>query len=147
MNIFHTLTRADKMVNKIGGKKHKRAKGDAAESVRELQFKEEGEEYGLVMKMLGGGNAQVKFPDGTSKIAHIRGAFRKRVWINNGDLVLVGIRSFQDGKVDIINKYTPDEHRMLKSYKEVSFDEKMDADVGNQSETVDVTFGLDIDSI
>ena len=134
------------MVNKIGGKKHKRAKGDGTESVRELQFKEEGEEYGLVTKMLGAGNVQVQTPDGSLIIAHIRGAFRKTVWINPGDLVLLGLRSFQEGKADVINKYTPDEHRMLKSYNEVSFDEKINT-ASTQQDEVDVDFALDIDAI
>ena len=133
------------MVNKTGGKKHKRGKG-VHDTVRELQFKEDSEEYGLVTKMLGCGNVQAKMPDGNLIIAHIRGAFRNRVRIEVGDLVLLCIRDFQKEKADIINKYTADEHRMLKSYGELSFDEPKDSNANKDSEVVDVEF-LDVDSI
>jgi len=34
---------------------------------------------------------------------------RKKVWINQGDIVLLSLRDFQDDKADVIVKYTPDE--------------------------------------
>jgi hypothetical protein len=40
---------------------------------------------------------------------------RKRVWINVGDIVLVGLRDFQDEKADVILKYMADEARNLKT--------------------------------
>jgi translation initiation factor 1A len=39
---------------------------------------------------------------------------RKKVWINQGDTILVGLRDFEDEKADVILKYTPDEARALK---------------------------------
>lgn len=47
--------------------------------------------------------------DGTKRLAHIRGKMRKKVWINQGDIVLLSLRDFQDDKADVIVKYTPDE--------------------------------------
>lgn len=38
-----------------GGKSHKRGKNDAEGDKRELVFKEDGQEYGIVTKMLGNG--------------------------------------------------------------------------------------------
>ncbi len=61
--------------------------------------------------MLGNGWLEANCCDGTKRLCHIRGAFRKKVWITVGDLVLLGLRDFQDGKADIILKYTPDESR------------------------------------
>lgn len=52
-------------------------------------------------------------------MAHIRGAFRKKVWITPGDILLLGLRDFQDSKADVILKYMPDEARMLKTYGEL----------------------------
>jgi len=37
----------------------------------------------------------------------------KRVWVVPYDLVLVGQRCFQDGKVDILHKFSADEERSL----------------------------------
>ena len=44
---------------------------------------------------------------------------RKKVWVNQGDIVLVSLRDFQDEKGDIIIKYQPDEARNLKVYGEL----------------------------
>lgn len=41
-----------------------------------------------------------------------------QVWVNQGDIILVGLRDFQDSKADVILKYTPDEARNLKTYGE-----------------------------
>lgn len=41
-----------------------------------------------------------------------------QVWINQGDIILIGLRDYQDSKADVIFKYTPDEARSLKSYGE-----------------------------
>lgn len=41
-----------------------------------------------------------------------------QVWINQGDIILVGLRDYQDAKADVILKYTPYEARNLKTYGE-----------------------------
>ena len=104
--------------NKLGGNKAKRAKGGEKEK-RELIFKEDGQEYGQVQRMLGNGRCEVSCFDGTKRLCHIRGKLRKRVWIGVGDIVLLGLREFQDQKADIILKYDGDEARSLKTYGEL----------------------------
>jgi translation initiation factor 1A len=59
--------------------------------------------------MLGNGRVEAQCFDGTKRLAHIRGKMRKKVWINQGDIVLLSLRDFQDDKADVIVKYTPDE--------------------------------------
>lgn len=44
--------------------------------------------------------------------------FCLKVWINQGDIILIGLRDYQDAKADVILKYTPDEARNLKTYGE-----------------------------
>jgi len=39
---------------------------------------------------------------------------KKKVWINKDDIILVSLRDFEDGKCDVIHKYTPDEIAQLK---------------------------------
>ena len=52
--------------------------------------------------------------DGKKRMATIRGAMRNRVWINPGDIVLVGLRDFGDeSKSDLILKYFDEEAREL----------------------------------
>jgi translation initiation factor 1A len=102
-----------------GGKNRRRGKGDAEESKREIEFKEEGQEYAQVVRMLGNGRCECFCYDGVTRLGHIRGKMRKKVWVTAGDIVLVGKRDFQDEKVDIIHKYSADEARNLKQYGEL----------------------------
>ena len=102
-----------------GGKNRRRGKGDGEESKRELEFKEDGQEYAQVVKMLGNGRCECFCFDGVTRLGHIRGKMRKKVWITAGDIILVAKRDFQDEKVDIVHKYTADEARNLKQYGEL----------------------------
>ena len=84
-----------------------------------MDFKEHGQEYAQVLKMLGNGRLEAYCFDGKKRLAHIRGKMRKRVWIGVGDIILVGLREFQDAKCDVLLKYTADEARNLKIYGEL----------------------------
>ena len=44
---------------------------------------------------------------------------RKKVWVSTGDIILVGLRDYQDEKADVILKYNADEARSLKAYGEL----------------------------
>jgi translation initiation factor 1A len=97
-----------------GGKNKRRGKNEATEK-RELQLKVPGQEYGQVTRMLGNGRLECYCFDGKVRLCHIRGKMRKREWVNQGDIVLVGLREYQDEKGDIILKFNADEARSLKS--------------------------------
>jgi len=56
-------------------------------------------EYAQVLKMLGNGRVQATCFDGRNRLCHIRGKLRKKVWINVGDIILIGLRDYQDDKV------------------------------------------------
>merc|ERR1711920_694832 len=105
--------------NKLGGNKAKRAKGSTEKVKKELEFKEDGQEYGQVARMLGNGRCEVQCFDNVKRLCHIRGKIRQNVWVNQGDIVLVSLRDFQDEKGDIIVKYTAEEARNLKTYGEL----------------------------
>jgi translation initiation factor 1A len=102
-----------------GGKNRRRGKNESDKEKRELTFKEEGQEYAQVLKMLGNGRLEAMCFDGSKRLAHIRGKLRKKVWINQGDIILLSLRDYQDEKGDVILKYTADEARSLKAYGEL----------------------------
>ncbi|KAK6607485.1 eukaryotic translation initiation factor 1a [Botrytis cinerea] len=102
-----------------GGKNRRRGKNENDNEKRELTFKEEGQEYAQVIKMLGNGRLEALCFDGTRRLAHIRGKLRKKVWINQGDIILLSLRDYQDEKGDVILKYSADEARSLKAYGEL----------------------------
>lgn len=101
-----------------GGKNRRRGKNEGEEK-RELIFKEDGQEYAQVMRMLGNGRLEAMCIDGVKRLCHIRGKMRKKVWVNTGDIILVGLRDYQDEKADVILKYMADEARSLKAYHEL----------------------------
>ena len=111
---------------------------------KELIFKEFSQEYATVTKLLGGCTVRVTIynDDNLDVIAHIPGRFRKKVWINVGDTVLVGIREFEKDRVDIIHKYTIDEFKLLKSYGEIQEKETKDQD-GDIDIDIDIEFDID----
>jgi translation initiation factor 1A len=103
-----------------GGKNKRRGKNiDPASNKRELVFKEDGQEYAQVIRMLGNGRLEAYCFDGQKRQCHIRGQLKRRVWINNDDIILIGLRDYQDDKADVIMKYSADEVRSLKEYKEI----------------------------
>merc|ERR1711896_80694 len=138
--------------NKLGGNKAKRAKAGQPEK-RELVFKEDGQEYGQVLRMLGNGRLEAQCFDGQKRLCHIRGKMRKKVWVTQGDIVLVSLRDFQDEKGDIIVKYTADEARNLKTYGELPEGTKINETdiVGDEDLEDDAEFdegaGIDISAI
>jgi translation initiation factor 1A len=121
--------------NTGGGKKHKRGARPTM-GKREIIIKEDQQEYGLVDKMLGDMRCLVLCSDSTTKVCHIRGKFKRRVWINPGDTVLISTREFEDDKADVIHKYNPDEAELLKLNGE--FDPSMYKNLSNQDGTTNV---------
>lgn len=132
------------MTKNTGGKAFRKGKSHQGGSFRrEIIFKEYGQEYALITKMLGNGHCECKCYDDVVRMGNIRGKMRKRVWLSVGDVVLCGLRDYQDEKVDIIHKYTADEVINLKSMGEISMDEseKEETDgpmTGEDTEEIDL---------
>lgn len=110
-----------------GGKNRRRGKNEISEPKRELIEKDDNQAYAQVLKMLGNGRLNAFCFDGKERLCHIRGKLRKKVWINTGDIILVGLRDYQDDKADVILKYTLDEARALKNSKKIPEGVKINA--------------------
>ena len=87
--------------------------------------------------MLGNGRIEAKCQDGETRLGQIRGQMRKKVWIVAGDIILLSLREFQDGRADVIHKYTPDEARNLKTYGELKSDVQIQEGAGGGDEGSD----------
>ncbi|KAI3427986.1 hypothetical protein D9Q98_006374 [Chlorella vulgaris] len=128
-----------------GGKNRRRGKNDSDDK-RELIFKED--EYAQVLRMLGNGRLEAHCMDGVKRLCHIRGKMRKKVWVNTGDIVLVGLRDYQDEKADVILKYMADEARSLKAYGELPENIRVnDTDALNEEEGGENDDYIDFDDI
>lgn len=130
-----------------GGKRIRRGKKQGEQSKRQLEFKEAEQDYAIVDKVLGGCRLEVTLTDQSTHLAIIPGKFRKRVWINKSDVILVGIRKFGDDKVDVMHKYVPEEVRKLIQYEEIPAKwGNMEDDDDGEQEKGNVAFGQDEDS-
>ena len=149
-----------------GGKNRRRGKNQNEPTKRELVFKEEGtQEYALVTRLLGNGRCECNCFDGKTRLGHIRGSMRKKVWINKDDIILVSLREFQDDKCDIILKYSLDEARALIKNGQLPADTKLneggdaeredddlvvfadDEGAQNEDDAFDVGYDVDIDDL
>lgn len=77
--IYNWKTQFFKCVSGKGGKNRRRGKNENETEKRELVFKEHGQEYAQVTKMLGNGRLEAMCFDGVKRLCHIRGKLRKKV--------------------------------------------------------------------
>lgn len=85
--------------------------------------------YARVIKILGSLNVLVYCNDNKTRLCHIRGSMRKKVWINLGDIVLISARDFEKGlsesgktyeKGDVVAKYDTEHLGRLKKMDDVN---------------------------
>jgi translation initiation factor 1A len=92
---------------------------------RSLIKKDDSTNYGIVTKKLGSGRFKIRLNlENKELIGRLRGKFKhgsqkKKNWVEEGTVVLVGIRDFQDDMVDIIHVYDQAEVRILRKENEL----------------------------
>lgn len=70
---------------------------------------------GVAVKLLGYDRIRVKCQDGHERLCRIRGKMKRRVWIREGDIVLVSPWDFQsDERGDLIWRYTKAQAEQLR---------------------------------
>jgi translation initiation factor 1A len=92
---------------------YKRPGTDAFVRLR-LPKKDRGEIFGIAEQLLGASRIKVMCVDGKSRMGRIPGKIKKRMWIREGDLLIVKPWDFQDDKADIIYRYTKTQASSLK---------------------------------
>jgi translation initiation factor 1A len=126
------------MVNKKGGKKHKRNKSHSSIS-KPLRLKDDDQQYAQIKKCKGNCRFDVFVFDGKERSAILCGSMRKRRFVKLMDVVLVSLRDFQDDICDIIDVYDDNEVIKLKQQKEIpdniQLDEVNDYTGGNEEES------------
>ena len=93
------------------GKKKVLSEGQLSEMV----YPREGEVLGVVVKLLGFDRIMVKCQDGHERLCRIRGKMKRRVWIRDGDIVVVSPWEFQsDKRGDVTWRYTHSQADVLR---------------------------------
>jgi translation initiation factor 1A len=76
----------------------------------------ENDVLGTAVKMLGSERILVKCQDGKKRLCRVRGNLKRRVWIREGDIVLVSPWDFQlDKRGDIFWRYRKNQTKWLKN--------------------------------
>lgn len=71
-----------------------------------LPHKQDRELFGYVESLLGSNRIKVRGLDGVTRMARIPGKMKKRIWIREGDVVIIVPWDFQKDKADVIWRYT-----------------------------------------
>jgi translation initiation factor 1A len=72
---------------------------------------------GIAVKMLGADRIMVKCQDGKERLCRIRGKLKRRVWIREGDIVMVSPWDFQfDERGDITFRYRRNQADWLRDH-------------------------------
>jgi translation initiation factor 1A len=92
--------RGDKLNKKL------QAEEEAVVTRVRLPRRQDRELFGYVESLLGSNRIKVRGIDGVNRIARIPGKMKKRIWIREGDVVIIVPWDFQDDKADVIWRYT-----------------------------------------
>ena len=91
--------------NQRGGKKFKRGKKLGEDTAnKNVELAEGAQEYAKVIARLGGARIEVECTDGKKRQAIIPGKFKKKIWLNPGDIVLVSVDAIGDDNVCSVDK-------------------------------------------
>lgn len=117
------------MPNTTGGKNYKKSKHSSGSFAPAFIERQPDQLYARITKVLGSLNLLAYCNDNKTRICHIRGSMRKKVWINIGDIVLISVRDFekdlqQSGKeyerADVVAKYDNEHLSKLKKMPDIN---------------------------
>jgi translation initiation factor 1A len=72
-----------------------------------------GEVFAIASQLLGAARIRVMCEDSVSRMGRITGKMKKKMWIREGDLLVVRPWGFQEGKADIIFRYSRTQSQYL----------------------------------
>jgi translation initiation factor 1A len=76
-------------------------------ALKEFMSPSQGEMFGRVVKLLGSDHIMVRCADGLTRVGRIRGKLKRKIWIREGDVVLVAPWDFKSSeRCDILWRYT-----------------------------------------
>lgn len=90
------------------------ANSEQGEQKIRIKFPRQGELVGLVDQRVGGGRMLIKCSDGKTRNCKVPGRLRRKLWIREGNYVIVKPWEFDDSKADILFCYNKNVVRVLK---------------------------------
>ena len=117
------------MPNTTGGKNYKKAKHASASLGPAFIDRQPDQMYARILRNFGSRNLLCYCNDNKTRLCHIRGSMRKKIWINVGDIVLISLRDFEKSpeesgktyeKGDIVAKYDTEHLSKLKKMGDIN---------------------------
>lgn len=71
-----------------------------------LPRRNRGEIFGVANQLLGAARIRVMCEDSISRMGRITGKMKKKMWVREGDLLILRPWGFQEGKADILFRYS-----------------------------------------
>lgn len=85
------------------------------EEIRRTRMPREGQIIGMCEQRVGGSRMKVRCMDGKNRICRIPGRLKRRLWVREGDILLIEPWEFGgDEKGDVVFKYRPLQVKVLK---------------------------------
>lgn len=78
-----------------------------------LPRRNRGEVFGIANQLLGAARIRVMCEDSVSRMGRITGKMKKKMWIREGDLLILRPWGFQEGKADILFRYSRTQSQYL----------------------------------
>jgi len=78
-----------------------------------LPRRNRGEVFGIASQLLGAARIRVMCEDNVSRMGRITGKMKKKMWIREGDLLIIRPWGFQEGKADILFRYSRTQSQYL----------------------------------
>ena len=75
------------------------------DEIRRMKLPKAPEVFGIVEQRLGGSRMSVRCLDGKTRITRIPGRLKRKLWVREGDLVIVEPWEYDKEKGDILYKY------------------------------------------
>lgn len=71
------------------------------------------EMFAIAKSLLGGSRLRVVCEDGETRMGRIKGKHKRRMWIREGDLLIIKPWDFQDEKCDVVYRYVKNQSQHL----------------------------------
>ena len=86
------------------------------QEIRRIKLPRDRETFGILEQRVGASRCRVRCLDGKTRICRIPGRLKRRLWVREGDLLLIEPWELGgDGKGDVIFKYRPSQVQFLRS--------------------------------
>jgi translation initiation factor 1A len=114
--VLTELTRAT-AISQFGDEKLSKRKVINEDELERMVLPSANDVLGMAVRMLGFDRLVVNCQDGKERLCRVRGKLKRRVWIREGDIVLVSPWDFQsDERGDIFWRYRRNQSEWLRSH-------------------------------